>query len=121
MKINFGVDKPIFWQIAEEISEAIIIGAYEEESQIPSITEFSLLLKINPATVLKGVTILVDEGILYKKRGVGMFVEKGAKEKMILKRRDEFFEKYIYEMMEEAKRLNIDKEDIIRMIKGERN
>ena len=82
MQINFDSDKPIFIQIAEGIEDAILTGAFEEESQIPSITEFSVTYKINPATALKGINILVDSGIIYKKRGVGMFVEKGAKGKL---------------------------------------
>ena len=94
MQINFDSDKPIFIQIAEGIEDAILTGAFEEESQIPSITEFSVTYKINPATALKGINILVDSGIIYKKRGVGMFVEKGkdhaqrGKAAWIYKKRD---------------------------------
>lgn len=67
-------DRPIFQQIAEQLEEAILSGAYPEESQVPSITEYSVQYRINPATALKGINLLVDAGLLYKKRGVGMFV-----------------------------------------------
>ena len=120
MQINFDSDKPIFIQIAEGIEDAILTGAFEEESQIPSITEFSVTYKINPATALNGINILVDSGIIYKKRGVGMFVEKGAKEKLKEKRKDAFFENYVKTMLSEAKRLGFTKSEIIDMLgKGE--
>ncbi len=116
MQMDFNDDRPIFVQIAEGIEDAILSGAFPEESQIPSITEFSVSYKINPATALKGINILVDNGIVYKKRGVGMFVLEGAAEKLREKRRQEFFEHYICGLVAEAKRLQLTKEDINTMI-----
>lgn len=116
MKINFDLDKAIFLQIAEGIEDAILSGAFAEESQIPSITEFSVNHKINPATALKGITLLVDSGIVYKKRGLGMFVATGAVEKLRSKRKEEFFDSYILGMIEEAKRLNLSETEIKSMI-----
>ncbi|MGN1481280.1 GntR family transcriptional regulator [Porcipelethomonas sp.] len=116
MQINFDSEKPIFIQIAEGIEDAVLTGAFEEDSQIPSITDFSVNYKINPATALKGINILVDEGIIYKKRGVGMFVAQGAKEKLKEKRKDAFFDNYIKSMLSEAKRLGLTKKDIIDML-----
>ena len=78
MQFNFESDTPIYMQVAEQIKDAILSGAFLEETQVPSTTEISVTYKINPATVLKGMTLLTDAGILYKKRGVGMFVKKGA-------------------------------------------
>ncbi|MDL2250799.1 GntR family transcriptional regulator [Lachnospiraceae bacterium PF1-21] len=109
-------EKPIFLQIAETIEDGIITGAYPEESQVPSITEFSIIYKINPATANKGVNILVDEGILFKKRGVGMFVAKGAVSQLKEKRKKDFFEVYIERMIKEAKKLGVTSTDIIGMI-----
>jgi DNA-binding transcriptional regulator YhcF (GntR family) len=117
MILDFESDKPIFIQIAEELENAIISGAYESETQVPSTTEISVRYKINPATVLKGVGILVDEGILYKKRGVGMFVAKGAKEKIIKKRKRQFFEKFVVPLVSEANKLNITTEEIYEMVR----
>lgn len=117
MQVDFENEKPIFIQIAEGIEDAIVTGAFAEESKIPSITEFSVSYKINPATALKGINILVDSGIVYKKRGVGMFVKEGAKELLTLKRRDAFFNDYVKKMLSEAQRLGISKEDIIKMLK----
>ena len=78
--MQFGGDKPIFLQLAEQLEDGILSGAFPEEGQIPSITEYASTYKINPATALKGVNLLVDAGLLYKKRGVGMFVTQGAQE-----------------------------------------
>lgn len=116
MKIDFNAEKPIFIQIAEGIEDAILSGAFEEESQVPSITEFSVNYKINPATALKGINILVEDGLIYKKRGLGMFVNTGAKEKMMVKRKNQFYDNYVYSMLAEANRLQLTKEDIISMI-----
>ena len=116
MNINPGQDKPIFIQIAEGIEDGILTGAFPEESQIPSITEFSVNYKINPATALKGINLHVDENILYKKRGVGMFVAEGAVQKLRKKRQDQFYTNYISSLIDEARRLGISSEDVIAMI-----
>ncbi len=116
MNINPGQDKPIFVQIAEGIEDGILTGAFPEESQIPSITEFSVNYKINPATALKGINLLVDENIIYKKRGVGMFVAEGAVQKLRKKRQDQFYTNYISSLIDEARRLGISSEDVIAMI-----
>ena len=116
MKIDFDDERPIFLQIAENIEDAILSGAFPEETQIPSTTEISVTYKINPATALKGMNMLVDTGIIYKKRGVGMFVSKGAAKQLMEKRKDQFYEAYVIKMLDEAKRLNVTKNDMIQMI-----
>lgn len=116
MQMNFNEERPIYIQISEGIEDAILSGAFPEESQIPSITEFSVNYRINPATALKGINILVDEGIIYKKRGVGMFVAEGAVEKLTGKRRETFYGSYVKNLVDEAKRLEISKDDIKIMI-----
>lgn len=109
-------EKPIFIQIAEGIEDGILTGAFEEEHQIPSITEFSVNYKINPATALKGINLLVEENIIFKKRGVGMFVTKGAVGQLKKKRQNQFYDNYINKLIEEAKRLGISGDEIIEMI-----
>lgn len=116
IKLNAETEKPIFLQIAEGIEDGILTGAFPEESQIPSITEFSVNYKINPATALKGINLLVDEGIIFKRRGVGMFVSKGAVKQLKKKRQDHFYDHYISRLIEEAKRLDISGDEIIAMI-----
>lgn len=115
---EFNDDSPIYLQIANSIEDGILNGVYEEESQVPSTTEISVTYKINPATVGKGYNLLVGEEIIYKKRGVGMFVCKGAKGKLKQKRKDMFFDRYIVKLVEEGKRLGITTTEMIEMIKG---
>lgn len=114
---NLQSDAPLFVQIAEMIESAILSGALEEETQAPSTTEISVGYKVNPATALKGVTMLADEGILYKKRGVGMFVASGARQAIREKRKKLFNEKYVRPLLSEAKKLSVPQEEIIDMIR----
>ena len=116
MKLNFDDEKPVFLQIAEGMEDAILTGVFQEESQIPSTTELSVTYKINPATALKGMNLLVDAGIVYKKRGVGMFVAEGAVRKLRQKRKDQFYENFVSRLVEEAKKLEITDVEIISMI-----
>lgn len=116
MQIDFDSERPIFQQIADGLEDAILSGVFPEGSQIPSITEFSVTYKINPATALKGINLLVDENIVYKKRGLGMFVTEGAAEKLRQKRKESFYEKFIKAMVEEAKRLEISREELKAMM-----
>ena len=116
MELDFNGEKPIFQQIAEGLEDGILSGAFPEEGQIPSITEFSVLYKINPATALKGINLLVDEGILYKRRGIGMFVAKGGRQRIMQKRKDAFFETYVKRLVREARALGITREELAAML-----
>lgn len=115
-------NRPIFVQIAERIENDILGGELPEESQVPSTNQFASFYQINPATAAKGVNLLVDQGILYKKRGVGMFVSSGAREQLMRKRREQFYEQYIVTMMREAHKLGVTTQQLIDMIqRGERS
>ncbi len=116
MELNLTGDRSIFLQVSDEIEDAIFTGAFQEETQIPSTTEISMTFHINPATVLKGMNLLVDEGIIYKKRGVGMFVAKGAAKKVKIKRQKLFYSNYIETLIKEAEKLGITKEELISLI-----
>lgn len=116
LELKFENEKPIYIQLAEWLSDNIISGQLKEEQQIPSTTEISVNYKVNPATALKGVNMLVDKGVIYKKRGLGMFVSKGAVEVLKKERQSEFFDSYIKTMIAEAKKLGLTKEEIIQMI-----
>lgn len=112
MKIDFGSQTPIFLQLSQGLEDEILSGVYREGEQIPSITELAASYKINPATALKGINLLVDAGIVYKKRGIGMFVSQGALQLLKEKRQDEFFQQYVLPMVQEAKRLSIPPETL---------
>lgn len=108
-------ERPIFLQIADMLKDAILSGAYAEDSQIPSITELSVACNINPATALKGVSLLVEEGLLFKKRGLGMFVSQGARQALIRQRRESFYRDYIEPMIREARHLEINSGELMEM------
>ena len=115
-------EKSIYLQIKEMIENDIIRDILLEEERVPSTNELAKLYAINPATAAKGVNLLVDEGILYKKRGIGMFVASGAKQVIVRKRKERFFDDYIWSLLTEAASLGITKEELIDMIaagKGE--
>lgn len=118
LKLILNDNEPIFIQISKAIEDEILSGGVEEEMQIPSTTELSKLYKINPATVLKGINILVDNQVLYKKRGIGMFVAKGAKEVIKKSRKENFKSIYIKDLMQEASKLDIEKDELLDMIKN---
>jgi GntR family transcriptional regulator len=108
--------RPIFVQIAEQIENDIIAGALPEETQVPSTNEFAAFHRINPATAGKGVNLLVDEGILYKKRGIGMFVAEGARDRLVAQRRDQFESEFVRPLVSEAAKLGITRAQLIAMI-----
>ena len=89
----------------------------KEDEQAPSTNQFAKIYNINPATARKGLNLLVDDGILYKKRGIGMFVSEGAKKKIIKKRQSSFYEEILPRIIEEADRLEISLDEIIEQIK----
>ena len=113
---SFTEDKPLYLQIAEQLEDAIFIGAYKEETQIPSTTELSVSLQMNPATVLKGMNILVAENIIYKKRGLGMFGCTGAVERIKQKRQEKFYDDFVLPLLDEAKKLGLNNNEIINLI-----
>lgn len=109
-------DRPIFQQIAELIENDIIAGVLPEETQVPSTNEFAAFHRINPATAGKGVNLLVDTGVLYKKRGIGMFVAAGARDRLVAERRDQFGDQYVRPLLTEAEKLGITVEQLTAMI-----
>ncbi|WP_405076695.1 GntR family transcriptional regulator [Ligilactobacillus acidipiscis] len=116
MQFNFDSSEPLYLQVAEQIENAIFLGSFATGEQIPSTTEISRDFQINPATVLKGMNILVADGLIQKKRGRGMFVLEDAQEKIRTKRKNEFFQDYILNMIVEAKNLGLDENAIISLV-----
>lgn len=116
MKPTLNGDTPIFLQIADMIKDDLVEGLLSEGEQIPSTTELSNFYNINRATAQKGITLLMDEGIVAKKRGIGVFIAEDARDKLINTRMQDFSNSYIQNMVKEAKRLNISKEELIRRV-----
>lgn len=109
-------EKSIYLQISKMIENDILRDILQEEERVPSTNELARLYTINPATAAKGINILVESGVLYKKRGIGMFVSTGAKENIMRQRKEQFYDNYIKTLIEEAKSLGITKEELIAMI-----
>ena len=111
-------EKSIYLQISEMIENDILRDIILEEERVPSTNELAKLYTINPATAAKGVNILVENGTLYKKRGIGMFVSSGAKEAIRNRRKEEFYDNYVKTLIDEAKGLGISKDELLTMIKN---
>lgn len=114
---NLAESLPIYIRIVEGLKEEILNENIKEEDQLPSTTYISKQYEINIATVNKAINILVDEGLAYKKRGIGMFVKKGAVKKLIKERRETFKERYIKATIIEARRIHVTPEEIQVMVK----
>lgn len=119
MKNTLDENTPIYLQIKEHLEDSIINDTLKVNERVPSTNEFAKYYKINPATAAKGINELVMEEILYKRRGVGMFVLENAKEKLIGKRKRIFYENYITPLKKEAERLGITTVQLIEMMSGE--
>lgn len=113
-------EKSIYLQISEMIENDILRDILLEEERVPSTNELAKLYSINPATAAKGINLLVDVGVLYKKRGIGMFVATGAKERIRMRRKEEFYDNYVKRLIEEARSIGISKEELVRMITGDK-
>jgi len=113
---NFDGDKPIYLQLAEAIEDDVLKGIFKEGSQIVSTTEMAVTLRINPGTANKAINRLVDEGILFKKRGLGMFVAPGAKNKIMQKRREGFYRNFVTPILDEAAKIQLTVPELITMI-----
>src|SRR5215208_3630314 len=107
---------PIFRQIAVQLEDAIVDGSLAEESQAPSSNGLAAFHRINPATAAKGLNQLVADGVLYKRRGVGMFVATGAREQLLKRHRSDFADQYLRPLMTEARKLGIPPGELTAMI-----
>lgn len=107
----------IYLQIARMLEDDILRGVFREEEQVPSTNELARAYHINPATAGKGINLLVGDGILYKRRGIGMFVSPGAEEKVKEKRRAAFYDGYIRPMVREGRSLGLSEEELTEMVR----
>ena len=114
MKFNEGI--PIYLQIKEEIENAIVTSSLKEEETIPSIRVLAQQYKLNPQTISNAVSDLINEGILYKKRGIGMFVEKGAQTKLKKKKSNEFRNSDLKKVIMKSKSLGITKTELMNIL-----
>ncbi|MFC5465291.1 GntR family transcriptional regulator [Lederbergia graminis] len=109
--------KPIYVQISEWLENEIISGNFVSDDKVYSQYQLAEMFNINPATAAKGLNILADENILYKKRGLGMFVTEEAKEKILSKRKNETLKGLVHELVLEAERLQVGENELFEMIR----
>lgn len=109
--------RALFLQIAESIEDQIVDGSLAEESQAPSTNELAAFYRINPATAAKGVSMLVEKGVLYKRRGIGMFVAPGSRDRVLETRRGVFSDRYLEPLLAEARRLGLGPDDLVALIR----
>ncbi|HZU55904.1 MAG TPA: GntR family transcriptional regulator [Actinocrinis sp.] len=114
-----GLDEgaPLFVQVADRLAGEIADGGLAEGERAPSTNELAAFYRINPATAAKGINMLADDGLLEKRRGIGMFVAAGARQRLLARRRAEFTQRYIAPLLTEAVRLGIDSEELFALIK----
>lgn len=117
MHVHLDGKTPIYMQIAEWLQHEIIANRLQADQKVYSQYQLAELFNINPATAGKGLTILLEEQLLYKKRGLGMFVTIDAKERILLKRRNEILTKMAQEIVLEARRLLVSDEELLVLIR----
>ena len=108
---------PVYRQIADQIRDDVLSGALAEEEQVMSTTQFATTYRINPATAAKGVNMLVDKGILVKRRGIGMFVAPGARAALLAERREVFGARFVQPLLDEARALGLSPEDLVTLVR----
>ena len=106
----------IYLQIAQMLEDDILRGVYHEEEQVPSTNELARAFRINPATAAKGINLLVSDGVLYKRRGIGMFVSPGAGQKVTEKRQAAFYDSYVRPLVREGRSLGLTGQTLLDMV-----
>jgi DNA-binding transcriptional regulator YhcF (GntR family) len=107
---------PLFEQVAERLAGEIADGGLPDGERVPSTNELAHYYRINPATAAKGINLLADDGLLEKRRGIGMFVAAGARQRLLAQRREHFVERFVRPMLTEATRLGIDDVELAALI-----
>jgi GntR family transcriptional regulator len=115
---GLDADAPLFAQVAERLAAEIADGGLAEGERVPSSNELAAYYRINPATAAKGINVLADEGLLEKRRGIGMFVTSGARLRLLERRRDRFTERYVQPMVAEAGRLGIAASELVDLVRA---
>jgi GntR family transcriptional regulator len=118
LNLNTSGSKPIYVQIAEWLETEILIGNIQQDEKIYSQYQLADMFNINPATAAKGLNILADASVLYKKRGLGMFVTANANEMILNKRKNQTLKRLVKEIVVEAEHLNVSENELLQMIQA---
>ena len=114
-----GLDEgaPLFVQIAERLADEIADGGLAEGERVPSTNELAAYYRINPATAAKGLSMLTDDGLLEKRRGIGMFVAAGARQRLLTSAASGSPNAMCEPLVAEASRLGIDAGELVALIR----
>ena len=110
--MNFTSEKAIYVQIADRLCDEILTGKFGDDERIPSVREYAVLLEVNTNTTVKSYDLLEQQGVIYKKRGLGYFVTAGAKRQILKERRKEFMEQRLPELFRQMRMLGIGMDEV---------
>lgn len=113
----FSDDVPIYRQIGDRIRADIVTGTLGADQQVMSTNQYASFYGINPATAAKAFQELIDQGLLYKRRGVGMFVSPDAQDKLVAQRRAQFVAEHVAPMIVEARALGISLDQVLDQVR----
>ena len=120
MILNNDDSKPIYVQIAEWLETEILSGNFQVDDKVYSQYQLAEMFTINPATAGKGLTLLVEDEILYKRRGLGMFIADHARERILQKRKEQRLKKLVVDLVDEAERLGVGEAELVELIENVR-
>lgn len=109
-------EEPLYVRVARALEDDILTGLIQEGEPVPSTNQYAAFYRMNPATAAKGVAVLTEQGLLFKKRGIGLFVAEGAREKLLERRREAFKEDFLEPLLAEAHRIGVGKRDLLAML-----
>lgn len=118
MDPKWSEDLPIYRQLRDRVVEMILEGVLGDGDALPSVRNVAAEYRLNPLTVLKGYQELVDEGLVEKKRGRGMFVNDGARQQLLKDERKRFVEKEWPKVLETIERLGLDAGELLSKSSG---
>ncbi len=116
MSYHWNDSQPIYLQLADQIKDMILNGDVAAGEALPSVRQLAVDYQVNPITVSKSYQILVDEHLVSKRRGLGMFVSDDAKEILLQQQRQEFLKQQWPQVLQKIEQLNIETDDLIKSL-----
>lgn len=117
MSFQWNDKEPIYLQLKDQIRNMILVGDLKEREALPSVRQVASDYKLNPITVSKAWQYLVDEDLVEKKRGLGMFVKEGAREQLLISDQEKFLQQDWPDIKTRIKDLIIDPQVLINSLK----
>lgn len=119
MDPNWNDSQPIYRQLRDRVVEMILEGVLGDGDALPSVRSVAAEYRLNPLTVLKGYQELVDEGLVEKRRGRGMFIMEGAKKALLAGERELFLNEQWPSVVATIRRLGLDLDDLVEIARSE--